>query len=497
MKKNRLSSVYILSVLTALCVWSLTEVKAQTSSPISFVFYKGISSGGHPMIVDSIAYSDVDSMQVGDRIVRFFRNEKVVKEYLSTAFDSIVVEYDRSGLPPELPTVWQTIVSGNESKMRSYLLSQRYFEINEEYSQRNYEDSTGNPGYLDSVMVEKNHLWPTLTGYLNEKDSMYAAIMLNDEAYDTGYASAEASYRYFPSLQGEYFPGGADSLISYQKVQVNNSVIRGFFYRMMDVIVPEHSSREYCYTVGGDRVKSATLGNLLSGADASEDACNGRIYYSSEFPSEFSSIWKKPILTEAEDLYRLFIVGANQEYTVISPEDSLVTQEYSPNKFSGGKFLHVARSAAQSAQAVFGMTNTLSGEYDVWVTFASASSVPGVTPLPSSVGGSITYSEASIASDVSEAIVSRMIQIPPFQVDPYTATRVKIAELPELFICYDGFMKPDEYLYSDPENPIVSDYINKKYGLKIHLRNTESILDNTKDHDLYIDCIELIPRVTE
>lgn len=225
-------------------------------------------------------------------------------------------------------------------------------------------------------------------------------------------------------------------------------------------------------------------------------AMDGVVFPLSEMPFSITDLYR-PIVTEAENNYRLFRVGINQVTKVLALNtDTLTVSPLSTDyetlnkkyKVSNSAYFSVKQSAAQCATATFGVSGTFSGSYDVWVTFIPGFMVDGVTPLSASVSATVTYAVLN-----EGGVSSKNLTVPAFKIDPYAVTRVKIARLSDLDICFDGFLSEDEYLYTDPDDLSGTDSMNKKYGVKIQLRNTTSIIDKATDHNLYIDCIELVP----
>lgn len=263
-------------------------------------------------------------------------------------------------------------------------------------------------------------------------------------------------------------------------------------------------SVEGCYTSYAEMPEILTLANTGQKIAKSNlkltgnplVASDGVVFPLSEVPFSISDLYC-PILTEAEDRYRMNRLGSSQPiYFVALDTDTLSMSPLSTGyksgqkyNVSGGRYARFNQSAARAASIYYGVSNTLSGAYDLWVTFIPASMVEGVEPKPSSVQATITY---SVLND-SKAVDSKTLSVDAFEIDPRAVTRIKVACLPDLEICYDGFLADDEDLY----NPFGVDHFGKKYGVKILLRNTSSVLDVTKDHNLYIDCIELIPRPSE
>ncbi len=478
-------------IILFITVWSLwcAGVFAQ-NEPVSLLIYKGVSSENIPVIADSVPYSEIDSMQIGNKWIRFYHGSAIMKQYFSTDFDSIVVHYDRSGL---FPTIWERMSQEKDSKMKEYLFSWNIEKVNEDYSIPGYIDSAGQTVFLDSVMIYGNQLWEGVTGFLNDEDSSYIAILLNNEAFVQGREIPEKNYMY-SSLQAPYFEEGLDSLLRMKNVKITHSLLRSLFF--VSPQSEENTEADFYRTVKGDLIQKTVLDDLLLRADSSVKCQNGILYFVSSYPSGISSAWRKTIVAETEDPYRLISIGENQSVQTITADGASQTPLFLEKsegsgkgmELSGGAFLHVKHSSTQSATATFGNPNTLSGSYEVWVTFAPSSIVHGEEALPLQVNAQIDFSVIN-----AMRISSKRILCDTFEVDPFAVTHVKIAKISDLAPCYEGFMASDQFHYSENENPAQTDFFLKNYGVKVRLSNATSLLDDQTDPDLYIDCLRLVP----
>lgn len=214
-----------------------------------------------------------------------------------------------------------------------------------------------------------------------------------------------------------------------------------------------------------------------------------------ELPYTFDDIYST-IITEGENTYRLYSVGNNMvaRYCTLNTDTlslSPLSSEYiSGQKYtvSGGKYVYVQQATSQSSIVRYGVSNTLAGAYDVWVSFIPGSMVEGVVPKPSSVNGNIRYCIVN-----NQKLQINTQKITDFTIDPYAVTRIKVAENLNLGVCFDGFLKESEYLYT-ADGYVQYDLLAQKYGFWIMLKNSTDISDKESDHNLYIDCIELVPH---
>lgn len=406
-----------------------------------------------------------------------------------------------SGVVPYKKNIWEYI-DEQGGELKTFLFGFNRTVLDTDESTEGYIDTLGQTVYLDSVTYLFNQMW-SIVGQLNNEDSTYVSFLLDEEAWQEGWEKVEKNFMY-REAQGQYFPEGADSLLRAKEAQIKHVLVSSLTFNKaaFDAATREGSGAELLRSASRSSVPVSVLREWKNSSLTREEAAsNGTAYLTSTFAYDAPDAWQDTITVQGENVYRLFMVGGNQRVTYprlntdtlsLSPlstdYDETADKKY---EVSGGSYIYVQRSAAQNASATFGIANTESGLYDLWVTFIPASMVGGVTPLPSTVRATITYSYVG----VSGSITSRNINVAPFEIDPRAVTRVKIAELPELGVCYAGFLGNQEYLYEDENNVRATDLINKKYGLKLQLTNAATrVNDPNVDHNLYIDCLELVPR---
>ncbi len=215
-----------------------------------------------------------------------------------------------------------------------------------------------------------------------------------------------------------------------------------------------------------------------------------------ELPYTLDDIYSS-ICTEAENEYRLYEVGTNMSVSShVLETDTLsispLSTDYKPSTkyaVSGGNYQFIKQSVNRCATVTYGVVNTLAGAYDVWVTFIPGSMVKGIEPGSASVNGFIKY---CVANDQGIQIETQ--DIVDFKVDPYAVTRVRVAENLNLGVCFDGFLQDSEYLYTEDVYYAKKDLLGQKYGFSLTLKNSTRLAEMELDHNLYIDCIELVPH---
>ena len=157
---------------------------------------------------------------------------------------------------------------------------------------------------------------------------------------------------------------------------------------------------------------------------------------------------------------------------------------------SGGEYLKV-ESASTSAGVIMGVGNTLKTAYDVWVTFVPAAMVEGVTqPKPAEMMVITQFSTVR-----NGTIAFQNVPTGNFPVDPYAVTKVKVATI-DLGTAFYGLLGSGEPLYDDEYDVTGTDLMNRRYGVKLTIRNRSTNAEE-QDRNLYLDCIELVPVAAE
>lgn len=432
-----------------------------------------------------------------------------------------------TGIISYLPNIWE-IIDAQAPLYSQYLhqLDEQVLDTDE--STVDSINSEGQTVYLDSVVTYTNGFWEVV-GELNTEDSSYVSLVLADDAWEDAYNKIEASFLYYPESQGTYWWEGAgnttsqqDSLERYKDAMIYRTIMRSLTYRYPQVeSLLEGTYREdydFISSVSGRRIPKEALKDWLesiaSNADSVEEASNGQAYIAHSYDFENADVVQDTITTEAESSSYIFQVstGASQTsvrlntdtlpYSTFQPEEGEEydnVEYYVPQTLADGTverhevsdsyYLMIGAGSA-SPSVIFGIPNTYSGQYDVWITFIPSSSARGYNQaLPSDIR--VTTQYTSMRSG-STTLSSTSIRTDNFPLDPYAVTKVKVATI-DLAACWYGFMSNGESLYTDEDNISSSDLFNSKYGLKITIQNRSS--NSTEyDRNIYVDCIELVPH---
>ncbi len=420
-------------------------------------------------------------------------------------------------LPQVVPyksNIWE-IIDKQGGKLKDYLFSYNSTILNKAQSTVGYVDTLGQTIYLDSVTRLYNPYWG-LVGELNHEDSTYVSLIFDDQAWDEGYTKIEKNFKYYPELQYKnfrYYDGTnaeatIDSLARRKQFLIHDYLVAGMTFTPQVLSYVDPNS-DFYRSVGYYQVPKKDVNEWLTPANSTPiDASNGKAYLTSKYLYEAADVWQDTITTECEDSYRL-LSTTSASMIVTTPRLVTDTLRYSPlstdyekykdkrykvsqNQYQsyGGTYIYVKNATAQVAGATFGIANTLSGDYDVWVTFIPSKEVDGVLVRQNLVKGTLYYTTVE-----NGVLVQNAPKIEEFEVDSAYVTRVKVGEIRNLAPCYAGFLLDDENVYKQENEAAAKvDLYKEKYGVKIQLGCAAGIRDEKYDHSLYIDCIELVPR---
>ncbi|MGI6219069.1 MAG: fasciclin domain-containing protein [Bacteroidaceae bacterium] len=432
-----------------------------------------------------------------------------------------------SGIVPYMPNIWE-IIDAQAPLYSQYLHQLDEQVLNTEESTVDSISSDGQTVYLDSVVTYNNNFW-SVVGELNTEDSSYVSIVMADDAWQAAYSQIEKSYLYYPALQGGNFWEGAgntqsqqDSLSRYKDAMIYQTIMRSLSYRYPQVesLLEGNYRPDYDFisSTSGRQVPKevlkAWLEKIAANPDSVEEASNGRAYIAHSYDFANYDVAQDTISTEAENSQRIFQVssGASQStvrlntdtlsYSTYQPEEELNNVEYyvpktlpdgtkEKHEVSSSEYLMVGAGTA-APSIIFGVPNTLSGEYEVWITFIPSSAARGASQaLPANIR--VTTQYTTLRSESSLALGTTRTD--DFPVDARAVTKVKVGTI-NLGACWSGFMSASDDLYTDATNITGSDLFNSKYGVKITVQNRSSS-NGEYDRNLYIDCIELVPHRVE
>ena len=426
------------------------------------------------------------------------------------------------GILPYIPNLWE-IIDAETTDYSKYVHLLDQYVLNEEESTVDSLNEAGQTVYLDSVLTYTNDNW-RYVGELDTEDSSYVSLIMTDTAWAAAYRQIERSFLYYPELQAEDFyqenasDANKDSLARYKDAMIRQTILRTLTYRLpqveqllQDQYMPES---DFINSVSGRRVPKEVLKTFLNrvSPDSVQEASNGRAYIVHSYDFANYDVVQDTITTEGENSSRMLRITAtglttstarlntdtlsyskigetleelpnNVEYYV----PGMINGKEEKHEVSGSEYL-VVGGASTSAGVIMGVSDTYSGQYDVWVTFIPASMVSGVIdPKPASVMVTTQYSTVR-----NNSISFQNVRTGNFDIDPRAVTKVKVGTI-DLGACFHGFLGSNEALYEDEEDVTGTDLMNKKYGVKLTIQN-RSTNATEFDRNLYIDCIELVPH---
>ena len=435
------------------------------------------------------------------------------------------------GIAPYIPNLWE-VIAAEAPDYNAYLRARDEKILNvAESTLDSIRVEDGKPIYLDSVVTYTNMFWGGV-GYLNAEDSAYVSLILDDQAWQAAYDTVAKSFQYNPDLQYTHWWVGTggdpqtvkDSLMNYMDNQIKYTILRSLSYHLPSAkLLLEDRYRpdsDFIGSVARQRIPKATLKSILEGAEARNNkitASNGYGYLLDSYDFKGYEVTAvDTLLMEAENLNRILrltnasmsqsvrrlntdTLSYTQNQTLIDEinaasfvsayQPKIVDSQLEKHKVSSSNYLAVGAGATAAAGVIFGVANTYSGNYDIWITFLPASAAGVVDPKASSVMVTTNYPRVSSAGQITLG----QVRTGTFPLDPRAVTKVKVAENVPLELCYDGFLLDNEPLYTNPDDVVTSDLYAQKYGVKITINNRTSMSQDL-DHNLYIDCIELVPH---
>gem|GEM_PF-5765780 len=430
-------------------------------------------------------------------------------------------------LPAILPysaNIWEYIGKQTGTQFRDYLYSFNSITLNTAQSTVDSINTKGQTVYLDSVTTESNRMWKYL-GQLSKEDSTYITFILDDTAWGIAYNRIAANYKYDAKAQisgSDRFYSTADSLVKFREAKIRENIVADLSFRTATINNMWKENRyDWIYSIGKSQIyagviqearalkyRSVKKATIKKWMDQSQEVTlsNGKAYRTSDFIYQAPDSWQDTIKVEGESAYVLQKLGSTGMSTS-TPRNTSDTLHIVVNgkdtiyKVSSSQYLYIAQEPNRNAaSAFFGIPNTLSGKYDVYVTFIPSAAVSGVSPKKGVASCTVKYVSGVIGGNTPKVSTFPAPTPATFTLDPYLVTRQLVASGVELALCYDGFLGSSDKLFTE-DSAAGSTTVTKtelplggKYGMQIQIKNTTTARDATTDHNLYIDCIELVPH---
>lgn len=254
---------------------------------------------------------------------------------------------------PYTYNIWEFIgrTPGLDS-LRAFLYSQSEYVFDEEAS---VEIGTNefNQAIYDSVIVFSNPILDRI-GSLYLEDSLYAAVLPNNQAWSTIYNKVKQNFKVLPEAGG----------VAMQRLYTQKAIVEDMIFRVPDVKTDLTLADSLIATSGSVFKPSA----YLFDNSAKHQLSNGFAYVTDSLRYKASEAWQKPIKIEAE--YSDF--GRTYDYSNIY----LRSGAGSSYEVSKSRYLMVECTSPMTPGAVtFPIPNTLSGKYRVYCVFIPSSIV--------------------------------------------------------------------------------------------------------------------------
>ena len=268
------------------------------------------------------------------------------------------------GYAPYVSNLWEYLDEADEvDSLRNYIYGQTRKVFDPENS---VEIGTGEDGQViyDSVFVTYNPILQRL-GNIDVEDSIYTAIMPNNNAWNEAYSRIERYYN-FPDDGG-----GAER----QREETQFTLIQDMLYR--GVISEPEQYDSLTSTYGNVFYNPA---ELFKGLDF-ESLSNGLAYVTDQMPFQDTASWFKEIRVEAESSY-----GRTNSASNIFIRSSFGTEFTASNNY----YILVDPTSTNPA-VEFSIPNTLSAKYNIYCVFVPAKIVNANDTIPTKAKFQLTY----------------------------------------------------------------------------------------------------------
>ena len=279
---------------------------------------------------------------------------------------------------PYMKTIYETLVSLPQFKTNGDILKSYNEDVFDEDNSVSSEIVDGKKEYVDSVIYEENKLMNDI-GRLNSEDSVYHAVIPNEDGWNKAYNKAMECYKFAKS--NEY----ADSLQRY------------YAYRalMDDAIYSHLRQKEHIekyalasswltdkYHRYGVYYNPFSPDGIFGSAKEKIVCSNGYIYASDEWIFDPHTTYNKMLYYEGEELNSII------DYSGCSLNEISVLAD----SISAGKFMHIKPSTGNSNWSVtYKLENALSTKYDIYLDVLPKSVMGSDSKRPCRFTATINY----------------------------------------------------------------------------------------------------------
>jgi len=368
------------------------------------------------------------------------------------------------GYVPYLYNIWEFIgrTAGLDS-LKSFLYSQSDYVFDEKAS---VEIGTNalNQAIYDSVLVFSNSVLDKI-GQLQIEDSIYAAILPDNNAWTKIYNQIQSNYKTLNKS------GGAEA----QRLYTQWAIVENLVFRIPDMQT-DPLSADSLFSTSGSLFNPSTY---LFENSTKNTLSNGFAYITDSLRFRASDAWQKPITVEAEDS-EYGRTTANSNLFIRSGLGSAYT--VSENKYLVSEPTSVSKGSPNSV--TFPLPNTLSGKYRIYCVFLPSSIISATDARQYKVKYNLSYLN-SAGIQVNDAAITLTNTIATttgavagiFWTDASVVTKMFVTQI--------------EFPYC---NIMSEESTNSDITVKLKVENAALITETVKyDRTLRIDYIILEP----
>lgn len=317
----------------------------------------------------------------------------------------------------------------------------------------NVWESLGRIAGLDSVFQYLNPLGSTPFGDINNEDSVYTAILPNNQAWIRSYNAIKPYFNCLPATT-------RDSSQAKQRRLTQNAIMQDAFFRA-NISDPSVYTADSLYNTSNHLFRNAA--RLFEGA-LPYKASNGYVWISDSLRNTATESWHNEIRIEAENT-SFGRVGNNANVYWRGSENT-------GYDISGNRYIVVYPLTTSTLQEVFvsfPIPNTLSAKYNIYCVFAPAA-ISETAKLPCKVNFYMDYINSAGAKVVNQLIKSNV------ETSGTAVSKILVTQM------------------TFPYCNIVSGTDNTEISVKLKVRTMAKITESTLfARTMFIDCIILEP----
>jgi len=378
-----------------------------------------------------------------------FGGKNIIKSNIGT--ENGIIHYVENYVP-YLPNIWEFIgkTAGLDS-LKKYLYSNSKETFDLAASGKDIGTDANGQLLYDSVFTITNKILNRL-GNLNKEDSLYTAILPDNDAWIDAYNRIKP---YYNTLA---IDGGANK----QRESVQWAIVKDLVFRKQ-VITPT----SYDSLVSTSNNVFHQPAYLFDGVKT--PVSNGLVYVNNLLKFKATESWHKEIRVEAESVS--FTEIGTKSNMDIFPRTSLGSGFI----ISKDKYIFAQNTATNNISPVFlrfPIPNTLSAKYDVYCVFVPASISKATDLRPSRANFYLTYIDA-----LGKEVKDKKITVTNNETDPNQPTKMFVTQI--------------EFPFSN-----ILDYetLNPAVSVNLKVENAVKTSETVKyNRDMRVDCIILEP----